>query len=219
LGTGVGLPVVEPGGENSIIIVPRANLGWTAAGVRACAGAIEQADVVLTQFEVPMECVLEVARIGHAAGVTVVVNPAPYAPVPADLLPLVDVLTPNEQELLALAGGGLVDGRAAVTPGVLEAAARAVAARAGAAVVVTLGDQGALLVLPDGTTDLVPGRPVDAVDTVGAGDAFCGHLAAALARGEALPSAVRVANVAASIAVTRRGSAAAPHLAEALAAA
>ncbi|MDR1825625.1 MAG: ribokinase [Bifidobacteriaceae bacterium] len=212
-GTGVAQLLVEPSGQNSIVIVPRANLSWQVSDVRAQAGAIGQASVVLTQFEVPMECVLEVARTAHHAGATMVVNPAPYAEMPPELLQYTDVLTPNETELLAI-----VDSDDDSTEGI-TAAATDLAGRSGLTVVATLGSRGALVAAPGQAGVLVPGRTVKAIDTVGAGDVFCGNLVAALARGEDLAAAVRVANVAASISVTRPGGGpSAPYLAETLSA-
>ncbi|MDR1432456.1 MAG: ribokinase [Propionibacteriaceae bacterium] len=211
-GTGVGLPVVEPGGQNSIIIIPRANLTWTLDQVQANASAIEAADVVLAQFEVPLECVTEAARIANDAGTLVVVNPAPFAPVPKQLFAHSDLMVLNETELRDLCQAA--DGSLAA----LYALAAGAACEKCLDLVVTLGPRGALIAWKDGSLTEVPARKADAVDTVGAGDVFCGNLGTALARGESLISAVELANAAASISVTRPGGGcSAPTLDETLA--
>ncbi|ACQ79961.1 ribokinase [Beutenbergia cavernae DSM 12333] len=202
-GTGVGLPVVEPGGQNSIIIVPRANLRLTPADVERSRERIEAADVLLLQLEVPVEASLAAARIARGAGTAVVLNPAPYAPLPPELVAACDLLVPNEHELAGLAGAPVpADG-----PEAVEVLARDVLGRHGVSLVVTMGATGVLVLAADGASSLVPGRTVEAVDTVGAGDTFCGNLGARLAVGDALTDAVAYANAAASIAVTRHGGA------------
>lgn len=205
-GTGVGLPVVEAGGQNSIVIVPRANLHVTRHDVAAASGAIAAADVLLVQLELPMAATLAAVRIAHGSGVRVVLNPAPYAELPADLLAMVDVLVPNEGELRRLAGAD-PDAPAAEV-------ARAWWRGRHGALVVTLGEDGALVL--DGAADPVhvPGLAVDAVDTIGAGDTFCGNLGARLAAGDSLPEAVMVANAAAALSVQRHGGAPSAPFAE-----
>ncbi len=197
LGTGVGLPVVEPGGQNSIIIVPQANSGITPEQIEASAGAITGADVLLLQLEVPLEASLAAARVAAEAGVLVVVNPAPYVPLPAELLHLADVLVPNEVELAAMAS---IDDDP-------EQALAALQSRTEAQIVATLGGRGVLVSVGRASTSLVPAHRVTAVDTVGAGDVFCGYLAAGLAAGEELIEAVTRANAAAALSVTRHGGA------------
>lgn len=206
-GTGVGLPVVETGGQNSIVIVPRANLHVTRHDVAAASGAIAAADVLLTQLELPMTATLAAVRIAHGSGVRVVLNPAPYAPLPADLLAMVDVLVPNEIELRQLAG-------AAPDAPVADVARAWWSGRQGA-LVVTLGSHGALVLDGGSEPEHVPGIAVEAVDTIGAGDTFCGFLGARLAAGDTLREAVAVANAAAALSVQRAGGApAAPHAEE-----
>jgi ribokinase len=198
LGTGVGLPVLEPDGQNSIIIVPRANSAVDAAQIRDHADLIAEADVLLVQLELPLPAILEASTIAKRAGTKVVLNPAPFAPV-GELSALVDVLVPNEVELYAFAE---LNGQASV-----EVAARRVHAAWGADVVATLGARGALIVGADPQPVPVPSRPVVAVDTIGAGDTFCAYLAAGLGDGASLVEAAGWANGAAALAVTRRGGA------------
>lgn len=189
------IPVEEGSGENLIVVVPGANGRLTPDDVDVA--SVREARVLLLQLEVPMAAVEAAARI--ATG-TVVLTPAPPQPLPAGLLGRVDVLVPNEHELVQLAGAGpgdrspaeLADLARRVTPG---------------AVVVTLGARGAL-VIPSGGGPVVlqAPPPVVAVDTTGAGDCFCGALGQALASGAGLPDAVRHAVAAAALSTTGPGA-------------
>lgn len=222
-GTGVGLPVVEPGGQNSIIVVPRANAAVDPAQVRAGRRLIEAADVLLLQLELPVAAAVEASRIAHRAGTLVVLNPAPYAPAVDELREYVDVLVPNEVELQALAGGGDpasqapdgLPGGPLGGPAGVEAAADLVRKRWSTDLVATLGPAGVLVLAVGGAPIRLPARPVAAVDTVGAGDTFCAHLAVGLAGGVSLTEAARRATYAAALTVTRPGGAdSAPYRAE-----
>ena len=195
LGTGVGLPVVDDKGENAIVVVPGANDGVTAQQLEGCAQRIASAKVLLLQREVPDSAAVRAAEIAHEAGVFVVLNPAPAGPIHA-FRGLVDLVIPNEVELTALAQGCDIEG-----------AARALAADLGGCdVIVTLGGAGVLIVA-DGISLSIPADLVEAVDTTGAGDCFCGSLAARLASGERLVDAAEYAVVASGMAVARRGGA------------
>lgn len=189
--TGVADILVEDSGDNSIVVVPLANGRLCAADVEAAGALFEGARVVLLQLEVPLEAVAAAARAAKAAGATVILNPAPAAPLPAGLLADVDWLTPNETELALLA------------PGEPDAAVRALLARGPSHVVVTLGDQGARW---SGDPAPIPAFRVPVVDTTAAGDAFCGALAAALARGAAPREALRFASAAGALACTKLGA-------------
>ena len=178
--TGVALIVVDEAGENQIAVAPGANAVLDAASVeQALRGAA--GGVVLAGLEVRDDAVLAAARAARAAALGLVLNPAPARRLSEALLALSPLLTPNLAEARALTGED--------EP---EAAARALARRTGAPVVVTLGRAGALLVDGD-ALERVPAPRVDAVDTTGAGDAFNGVLAYELARGAAVPDAVRAA--------------------------
>ncbi|NUT33889.1 MAG: ribokinase [Hamadaea sp.] len=224
-GTGVGLPVVEPDGSNSIIIVPRANDAVTDDDVLAAAMTIQRSRVLLVQLEVPQPAVLAALHLARSAGVLTILNPAPSAPLPEDIGLLVDVVVPNEVEAESLTGlpchGDAVLGTAPKL--------RRRLARRGA--VITLGGRGVVVVdrgdadrgVPADAVDEFSGwrtnvlnpLAVDTVDTVGAGDAFCGALAARLAAGDDLLRAAEYANAAGALATTRRGTAPAmPHRAE-----
>jgi ribokinase len=162
----------------------------------ADAPSVRRAAVVLLQLEIPLESVEAAAR---AATGTVVLTPAPPRPLPAELLERVDVLVPNEHELVQLAGAPAGER----TPAELAALARGVSP---GSVVVTLGARGALVVPHDGPVLLQAPPPVTPVDTTGAGDCFCGALAQALARGGDLAEAVRYAVAAAALSTTGAGA-------------
>jgi ribokinase len=192
---------VDSGGENSIAVAPGANARLSPDDARRAREAIEAADVLLLQLEIPPETVLAAAETAHRAGVRVILNPAPAPPqpLPADLLACVDVLTPNESEASLLTGTQVVDTDDA------EQAARRLLEQGVGAVIVTLGARGALAVTPAGQ-QLVPSFPVDVVDTTAAGDAFNGGLAVALAGKKSLEEAVRFASACGALATTRMGA-------------
>ena len=206
-GTGVATIVIEPDGDNSIIVVPRANMALTTTDIDAAADRIADADVLLLQLETPIVASAHAAAIAKGSkkngGTTVILNPAPAQPLPDNLLASVDILTPNQSETEFLSGMQISNDEAART------AAAALRARmvdtARAAVVLTLGAQGALI-LTATTSERIPALSVDAVDTTGAGDAFCGALATALASGETLREAIAFANAAGAVAVTVIGA-------------
>ncbi|TFV86480.1 ribokinase [Blastococcus sp. CT_GayMR16] len=189
------IPVEDGSGENLIVVVPGANAELTPED--ADVESVRRAAVLLLQLEVPLDTVYAAAA---AAGGTVVLTPAPPCLLPDELLGLVDLLVPNEHELVQLTGAAA----GARTPAELAALARGIV---GPVVVVTLGARGALLVRRDGTPALLQAPPeVVAVDTTGAGDCFCGALAQALARGAELPEAVRYAVTAAALSTTGPGA-------------
>jgi len=201
--TGTALVTVSPDGENAIVVAPGAN-GHVAVG-EAEAARLAEADAVLAQLEVPPEAVLAAAR-ARRPGVPMVLNAAPSRELPDALWAEVDVLVVNEHEAADLAGpttgdAGPDDADPSVLAGLLLERVPAV--------VVTLGGRGSLVLerLPGGQLlTLVPAVAVDVVDTTGAGDTFCGVLAAALARGADLPDAARLAAAAGALAVTRHGA-------------
>jgi ribokinase len=149
--------------------------------------------VVLLGLEVPDEAVLAAARA--AGDARIVLNPAPARPLPGELLDRGPLLTPNAAEACTLAGEADA-----------EAAARALAARTGAPVVVTVGAHGAVLVAPGDDPVRVPALRVDPVDTTGAGDTFTGALAAQLAAGAELLAATRFAAAAAALSTQAAGA-------------
>ncbi|WP_222194534.1 ribokinase [Modestobacter italicus] len=188
------IPVEADGGENLIVVVPGANAELTPADVDV--ESVHRAGVLLLQLETPLATVQAAATATRG---TVVLNPAPPQPLPAELLARVDVLVPNEPELRRLAGAAEGD----LTLIDLAGLARGLAATD---VVVTLGPRGALVVPGSGPVLLQAPPPVQPVDTTGAGDCFCGALSSALDRGETLADAVRYAVTAAALSTTGAGA-------------
>jgi ribokinase len=189
--TGTALITVDRSGENTIVVAAGAN-----DDVRldeASTALVRSADVVLAQLEIPQQTVLAAARARRADAI-LVLNAAPYAAVDPELLAAVDLLVVNEHEALGLSAASTVD---EAVPALLESVP---------AVLVTLGAAGARLDRRGGATTVVPAPRVEAVDTTGAGDTFCGVLGAAIARGDDDLTALRHAAAAASVAVEGKGA-------------
>jgi ribokinase len=191
-------------GENAIIVVPGACFTLTPAEVDAQAGAIRSAGVFLTQLELPTETVRRGMEIARAAGVTTILNPAPApaTPLPNDLIALSDYLVPNETE------AALLTDMPVESTAQAEAAADSLIARGAKNVILTLGGRGSLLRTGDRKSTPIPAVNAGPVlDTTGAGDAFCGAFAAALAEGLGAAEAALFASAGAGISVTRPGTA------------
>lgn len=200
--TGVALILVDTTGENMISVASGANARLTPADVAAVADDVwRQAAVFLTNLETPLETVVAGLRRAKTFGLTTILNPAPadLCILAAEILPLVDVLTPNETEAAQLADLPAAGGVAA------EVLAERLAERGFPVSVMTLGAAGCL-VRQDEQTVQIPGQKVLAVDTTGAGDAFNGALAVALAEGRPLVEAAAWANRAAALATTVAGA-------------
>jgi ribokinase len=197
--TGVAPIAVAPNGDNSIIIVTGANARMTAADVEFARAAIEGADVLLCQLEIPHEATLAALRLARAASTTAILNPAPATgDLDRQAYGLADVLCPNEPE------AGLILGRP-VPAGEELAFARELQALGPENVVLTLGERGCAIASHEGAVHL-PAEEVAPVDTTGAGDAFVGTLAVGLARGDDLAAAAARANRVAALSVQRRGT-------------
>ena len=200
--TGAAYIFVEAAtGNNAIIICPGVAGMISEADIEARADLIAGASIFVTQLEQPLPAAMRALQIARAAGVRTILNPAPAAPLPKGMLGLCDYVTPNETEAEALTGLPVTSVDEAI------AAAKALRAAGAGAAIITLGDKGALF--HDGVRSVhVPvfnAGPV--VETTGAGDAFNGGFAAALARGMDPVAAVRFGCATASISVTRPGTA------------
>lgn len=195
--TGVALIFVDAKGENVIVVVPGAN-GTVLPGDLAQA-MLEKQDVVLLQHEIPLETVDAALAATRQAGARSVLNTAPFRPEAADLLARADLVVANETEFdlyaetLGLRGNDR------------EARMRDFAEATGRTIVVTLG-AGGVIAATGGTLVRAPSIPVTPVDTVGAGDTFCGYFAAALADGLPLEAALGRSAAAGSLACTRTGA-------------
>lgn len=217
--TGTAGIFVGADGGNSIVIGAGANGTLDTGFVAAQRGAIEAAGVVLAQLESPIDAVVEALRIARAAGIATLLNPAPAnAATTPELLALADVLTPNESEfaaLLARHGGEPIEPAAIATLADADLHARCRALLPHGTVVVTLGCAGAFVSHPDATERgdasrcyRVPAATVAVVDTTGAGDAFNGALAAAMAGpADAFATHVRFATRYASLSTETPGAA------------
>ena len=198
--TGQALICVSDQGSNAIVILPGANGACGEDVIRRHEADIAGSRTVMLQMEIPEEAVWTAVRLGKKHGCRVILNPAPVrGPLPPDILPLIDWLTPNEIELSVLTG--LPVG----SPEDAAAAARRLTAQGVRAVLATLGSQGALLVTGD-ETRFFPAEKVTAVDTTAAGDTFSGAFAARLSECGDPARAIAFANAAAGISVTRSGA-------------
>jgi len=197
--SGLALITVDERGENSISVVSGANALLSVEDVEAAAAAFSAADIVLLQLESPLATVEAALRLAKERGVPVILNPAPARELDDALLALVSLLTPNEHEAEILTGIAVKD-----EPGARRAAGR-LKERGAAGVVITLGERG-VYASAGGFEGPAPAFKVDPVDTTAAGDVFNGALAVALAEKRPMVAALRFAQAAAAISVTRAGA-------------
>ncbi len=195
--TGVAPIWVEECGQNAIVVVPGANMAVCPKDIDAALDMITTADVLVTQLEIPIETAHYALQLAKSHGVRTIFNPAPAIRVPDEMMALADLITPNESELTIIAGGN--------HPNNLDSA-RTILTRAEQTLIVTLGAQGARWVTLE-DTGIIPTHQVEVVDTTGAGDAFNGALAVALAEGQSVQQAIGFANATAALSVTREGTA------------
>jgi ribokinase len=212
--TGVALIWVErKTGQNSIVVASGANMALTADDISSVKGAFEGARAALFQLESPLPAVAAGMRAARAAGALTILDPAPARPLPKELLAEVDILTPNESEACLLLGEEPRRITFRDAPGV----ALDLRKLGPKAVILKLGEQGCYYEGPEGDMASA-GFAVDAVDTTAAGDTFNAGLSVALAEGLPMETALRFANAAAAISVTRLGAqASAPAREEVLA--
>jgi len=197
--SGTALILVGGGGENYISVAPGANYRLTPGHVDRAREAIEGAAIVISQCEIPKETLEHVVALGAKLGKPVLLNLAPARPLSGATLANLALLAVNETEAEFLTGRKVASDRD------VQEAAGALLARGPGTVVLTLGARGAY-VAAEGVRALVPGFSVEAVDTTAAGDVHCGALAVALVEGRPVLEAVRFANAAAALSVTRLGA-------------
>ncbi len=211
--TGFAMISVDAAGENAITLAAGANMALDDTDIDALAGLLPDARVLLLQLETPLEVSLQAARLARAAGVTVILDPAP-APangLPDDAWTTIDLITPNEVETERLVGIRPTD------PDAAAAAADRLQARGLTRAIVKLGARGVYW-RDRRQSGFVPPFKVEAIDSVAAGDCFNGGLAVALARGDELGEAVRFAAACGALATTKQGAAeAAPTFDEVMA--
>lgn len=193
--------IEEATGNNAIIVSPGAAGRISVADVEARADLIARADVFITQLEQPLPAAQRALEIARAAGVCTILNPAPAAPLDDKMLALCDYITPNETEAEGITGHPVTSIPEA------EEAARALLTRGVGAAVITLGENGALFHDGSRTVHVPAFNAGSVVETTGAGDAFNGGFAVALAEGQDPVQAVRLGCATAAISVTRPGTA------------
>lgn len=198
--TGTASIYVNSSGDNSIVVIPGANSFCDISFLEEMDEAFQESAYVLLQMEIPKEAVYYAVRRAKELGKTVILNPAPApASIPEEILSMVDYLIPNETELLKLSGQTGEDIPA------IEEGAREMVRRGVRNVIVTLGKQGCMLLSKD-EKEYFPARGVESVDATAAGDCFNGAFAVGLSEGLPAREAIRFANLASSIAVTRKGA-------------
>lgn len=197
--SGIALILVNQKGENSISVASGANMRFSQSDILENQDLVCNADVILVQLEIPIEAVQALVELAQRFGKKVILNPAPAQFLSDELISKLFLLTPNETEAELLTGIPVTDLVSA------EKAARTLLEKGTKAVIITLGATGAFLLTKE-VAELIPSVQVEAVDTTAAGDTFNGALAVALVEGMELREAVRFANRAAAISVTRMGA-------------
>ena len=189
--SGVALISVDKKAENCIVVASGANADITEADIEANRKAIEEASILLLQ--------LEAAKIGHEAGVYVILNPAPACDLPEEIYRYLSLIIPNQTEIALMTG---IEARDE------EGAAKAVEAlrdKGVMDVIVTMGSKGSM-VYHEGKATVVPSQKVNAVDTTAAGDTYCGGLCVALSEGKDIIEAARFATAASALTVQKQGA-------------
>lgn len=197
--TGVALINVAGSGENSIAVASGANAKLTPAVIDKYRDVILSAQMILMQLEIPIETVYHVAQLAFAAQIPLVLNPAPAQEIDPAILPLIACITPNEHEAVEVSGIFPPD------PELVSEMADKILLNGTQSVIITLGNKGAYY-REGNREEIVPGIPVQAVDSTAAGDTFNGYLVVELAKGKTLREAICMANKAAAISVTRMGA-------------
>lgn len=199
-GTGIASIYVDKRGDNTVVVVPGANMECDVSYLKKCDNVLKECDYVILQMEIARDAIYYAISRAKELGKTIILNPAPVSDtLPDDIFAKLDYITPNETELMKLCGKE-GDSLADYTEGAKQLLDKGVKN-----VLVTLGKKGALFVNRE-MEELFPARAVTAVDTTAAGDCFNGAFAVALAEGKELGEAVMFANAASSIAVTRNGA-------------
>jgi ribokinase len=197
--TGVAPILVDETGQNSILVVKGANDLLMPADIDHAAETLSQADCIVLQLEIPLETVYHTIELARSHRIRCILNPAPGQPLDLERITSVDYLIPNESEAEAI--GGI----AVHTHEDAAACAAVLLDRGLQRVVITLGEQGALVAGSDGTR-VVPAFPVEAIDTTGAGDAFIGSFATFLAEGRSEEDALEAASLYAALSTTGIGA-------------
>jgi ribokinase len=199
ISTGTALITVDSHGFNTIVVVAGANVACDPLDVDKALAAINEPGVLLVQNEIPQKTVEYTITAAKQHGWTVVLNPAPVRALDISLMPMIDIIIPNETEM------ALLTKRDINTPDAAAAAAEQLIEWGIGAVVVTMGSKGAICRTPTGN-HYIPPYVVTAVDTTAAGDAYAGGLATGLAEGKTLLESMKFAAAVAALSVTRAGA-------------
>ena len=199
MSSGIAVILLDDERENYIVGIYGANMACDEIQVEAASRALDGADALLLQMEIPLAVSLEAAHIARRMGVRVIYDPAPPSEIPFSSYEAFDIIAPNQSEAEVLTGV-TVDGIDSA-----HEAAQVLRSRGAGTAIVKLGEQGVVYVADD-CVGHVPAFEVDAVDTVAAGDGFAGALAVALAEGEPIERALRFASAAGALVVTKRGA-------------
>lgn len=198
--SGVAIITVDHAGENQIVVIPGANGRVNQEDIKRLSHLLPTATILLLQLEIPLNSVVAAAQVAKNANIQVILDPAPaQANLPNELYPLVDIITPNEVEAGQLVGFTVYDAESAIK------AAQVLLQRGVKCAIVKLGAKG-VICATTAETFFVPAFPVNAVDTVAAGDAFNGGLAAALFTGLSLHQAIIWGTAAGALAATKMGA-------------
>lgn len=199
LPSGVALITVDQAGENSIVVASGANANLFPADLTKALKVIESSDIVLMQLEIPMETIYLVAKYAALKNVMVILDPAPANELSAELLSMIDIITPNQTEAEMLSGIKVTSIESA------RKAAKAIYGKGVKNVVVTMGSLGAVI-CQEGKMQMIAAQKVEAIDTTAAGDVFNGALAVALSEGKTIIDAVKFACMVAAVSVTKMGA-------------
>lgn len=206
--SGVALITVDYKGENSIVVAPGSNGTLNEADFNNAIAALDDAEYVLMQLEIPISTVEHIATLAFDKQKRVILNPAPAAKLSDELLSKLYIITPNETEAELLTGIKVTDEQSALK------AATFLHEKGVEIIIITMGSAGAFI-LANGQSEIIKTMKVEAVDTTAAGDTFNGALAVALSEGKSIRDAIAFANKAAAISVTRIGAqASVPYRAE-----
>lgn len=197
--SGVALITVDTNGENCIVVASGANASLSTHDIENARNIIERADILLMQLEIPLETVEYAAKIAFDKNIKVILNPAPAAYLSNELIQCLYAIVPNKTEAEMLSGIKVSDWRTA------KLAADAISEKGVNNVIITLGSKGSFI--KEGNSYFeVPVKKIKAVDTTAAGDTFCGALSVGLSEGLSILDAVKFANTASGIVVTREGA-------------
>ncbi len=196
--SGVAVIMVDKSGENSIVVAPGANSSLCVSDIDNLDSEWESVDFVLLQLEIPIETVAHIVNLASEKGKKVILNPAPAADLPEDLFRKLHIITPNKIEAESISGVKITDNESLVK------AAEVLHGLGVEHVIITLGSEGVLLY--SGTPKWIPAIPTISVDSTGAGDVFNAALTVSLSEGKDFEEAIRFANKAASISITRFGA-------------